>query len=595
MPDEQKTPRSSPVRGRRGAAPRTSAIDKTARRATIKTDSDEPVQVESFVPAARADASPEAPPAARSRRTGQRPPTSEPEAAGASEATGIPSDVAPATPKGRSGRRGKTAHTEPPVVAPVETSGPDLEFGVADASAEDLRAIARATGAIGANVAPRRSDESPARAFGDDEEMVTWSPSPRVAPAGVEDDVAPGSDELSETGEESGGVRRRRRRGRGRRGRGGQSGTAIDGVSENGGAATQPETAAAPSQFTPDRQLVVPRQPILPDYPVEFEPMPPPTKRRPARRPGMITDPRFSREEQAEIDQFVRTSPPAAAPVVSGTDEFRAALLTADEKRELEQAAPRPRSRRGRGSGRAAALPSPPETEPGLQATPAFAPMPVAPAARAGQNPLEALIARQNVILDTLMERQISLLRNIERSMIALDQRLGNGGQAAAKAARVGVFVDVPNVIYAAERIGCTIDFGKLLAILTRGRDLVRASAYSPVSDDPQMRVETQKFVQPFLGRGFRVVTKPLKRFADGTMKGNFDVELAMDVLTMADRLDVVCLVSGDGDFSRLVEMIAVKGVRVEVIAFSSSTSSELRAACDEYIDLGTRLREICF
>jgi len=192
------------------------------------------------------------------------------------------------------------------------------------------------------------------------------------------------------------------------------------------------------------------------------------------------------------------------------------------------------------------------------------------------------------------MERQISLLRNIELSMIALDQRLGNGGQATAKAARVGVFVDVPNVIYAAERIGCTIDFGKLLAILTRGRDLVRASAYSPVSDDPQMRVETQKFVQPFLGRGFRVVTKPLKRFADGTMKGNFDVELAMDVLTMADRLDVVCLVSGDGDFSRLVEMIAVKGVRVEVIAFSSSTSSELRAACDEYIDLGTRLREIC-
>src|SRR6202035_5548828 len=106
--------------------------------------------------------------------------------------------------------------------------------------------------------------------------------------------------------------------------------------------------------------------------------------------------------------------------------------------------------------------------------------------------------------------------------------------------------------------------------------------------------LEMQKFVQPFVGHGYRIITKPLKRFADGSMKGNFDVELAMDVLTMADRLDVVCLVSGDGDFRRLVEMVASKGVRVEVIAFSASTSSELRAASDEYIDLGLHLREIC-
>ena len=119
--------------------------------------------------------------------------------------------------------------------------------------------------------------------------------------------------------------------------------------------------------------------------------------------------------------------------------------------------------------------------------------------------------------------------------------------------------------------IGAAIDFGKRLHFLSRGRDLVRAAAYAPVSDDPlPARLDTQKFVQPFVHRGYRIVTKPLKRFSDGTMKGNFDVELAMDVLTMSDRLDIVCLVSGDGDFSRLVEIVGSKGVRVEVAAFGS-------------------------
>jgi uncharacterized LabA/DUF88 family protein len=131
------------------------------------------------------------------------------------------------------------------------------------------------------------------------------------------------------------------------------------------------------------------------------------------------------------------------------------------------------------------------------------------------------------------------------------------------------------------------------LLMLTRGRELVRASAYAPISDDPQLRLETQRFTQPFMGRGYRIVTKPLKRFADGTMKGNFDVEMAMDILTMADRLDVVCLISGDGDFARLVEMVEARGVRVEVAAFSASTSGDLRAVCDDFIDLTHKQRDI--
>ncbi len=147
--------------------------------------------------------------------------------------------------------------------------------------------------------------------------------------------------------------------------------------------------------------------------------------------------------------------------------------------------------------------------------------------------------------------------------------------------------------MYAAERLRVTLDFGKLLDFLRRDRELVRASAYAPISDDPSAKLETQKFVQPFVGLGYRIVTKALKRYADGSMKANFDVELAIDVLTMSDRLDVVTLVSGDGDFRRLVELVASKGVRVEVVAFAQSMASELRAVADEYIDINEHLAEL--
>ena len=119
------------------------------------------------------------------------------------------------------------------------------------------------------------------------------------------------------------------------------------------------------------------------------------------------------------------------------------------------------------------------------------------------------------------------------------------------------------------------------------------ATAYAPVSDDPSHRVELQKFVHPFYNLPYRILTKPLKRFGNGEIKANFDVELAIDVVTMADRLDIVTLVSGDGDFRRMVEMVQSKGVRVEVMAFSSSTAGELRAVCDDYVDFSQHLPEL--
>jgi uncharacterized LabA/DUF88 family protein len=128
---------------------------------------------------------------------------------------------------------------------------------------------------------------------------------------------------------------------------------------------------------------------------------------------------------------------------------------------------------------------------------------------------------------------------------------------------------------------------GKILRLLTDGRDLVRATAYSPVSDDPREPMEQQRFVAPFVPYEYRIVTKPLKRFADGSIKGNFDVEMAIDMVLMADRVDVMAIVSGDADFARAVEAVQQKGVRVEVVAFSGSTSLEMRALADHYMELG--------
>ena len=156
----------------------------------------------------------------------------------------------------------------------------------------------------------------------------------------------------------------------------------------------------------------------------------------------------------------------------------------------------------------------------------------------------------------------------------------------SARRPRLGVFVDVPNLLYGAER-GERIDMGKLLDYLSKDREMVRATAYSPVSDNPSEPVQQQRFVAPFVPYEYRIVTKSLKRFADGSIKGNFDVEMAVDMLNMVDRIDVMAIVSGDADFARVVEEAQSRGVRVEVVAFAGSTSAEMRALADHYIEVG--------
>ena len=367
---------------------------------------------------------------------------------------------------------------------------------------------------------------------------------------------------------------------------------------------------ANPSQFrrspTPARQPQgeIVRSPRTPrsqaaDFAQDYEPLPPPTKRKAPRGSGASSRP--SPSENAIDWALGRTTAPSA-PAAPTEDDLGLEVAPPELRRRRSR-----RGRRGRGGngepagledGALGSVGSPSDGERPQQLSRPPQSQQLTPQrddrGRSQLSTFESLVARQNVVLDSLLAK-VSAFSSIESALMAIERRLSSQGFGATGTAapRVGIFVDVPNIIYAAERIGVTVDFGKVLHMLTRGRELVRASAYAPISDDPQQRLESQKFVQPFAHRGYRIMTKPLKRFSDGTMKGNFDVELAMDVLTMSDRLDIVSLVSGDGDFSRLVEIVGSKGVRVEVVAFGASTSSELRAICDDYIDMQEHLQDL--
>jgi uncharacterized LabA/DUF88 family protein len=191
--------------------------------------------------------------------------------------------------------------------------------------------------------------------------------------------------------------------------------------------------------------------------------------------------------------------------------------------------------------------------------------------------------------------RQIELLTasvaNLHKAMEGMVNTGMNAGVTTYQP-RTAIFVDAPNVCYAAENARVNLDFGRMLKYLARDRQLVHALSYSPIIDDVRegIRYETQRFVAPFLRTGYKLVTKPLKRFSDGSAKGNFDIELALDILTMAERLDIVVLVSGDSDFESVIEHIQSRGVRVEVVAFASNVSTELVNVADSFIDISLHL-----
>jgi uncharacterized LabA/DUF88 family protein len=147
----------------------------------------------------------------------------------------------------------------------------------------------------------------------------------------------------------------------------------------------------------------------------------------------------------------------------------------------------------------------------------------------------------------------------------------------------VAVFVDVANIFYAAKAAGVDIDYVTLLKSATAGRDLVRAYAYTGLDPDN----ENQRNFHDFLRRSnYKVVSKDIRKYGDGKVKANLDIELVVDMMKTARNLDIAIVVSGDGDFAPAIRAVQEQGVRVEVISFRGNTSSDLIEVADQFTDI---------
>jgi len=151
------------------------------------------------------------------------------------------------------------------------------------------------------------------------------------------------------------------------------------------------------------------------------------------------------------------------------------------------------------------------------------------------------------------------------------------------KEQRVGVFIDTQNLYHSARNLyKARVNFGAVLKEAVAGRKLVRAVAYVITSEAG----DEKNFFEALEKLGIETKTKDLQIFYGGFKKGDWDVGLAVDAIKFAPKLDAVVLVAGDGDYVPMVEYIQSLGTQVEAISFGKSTSSKLREAVDDFIDL---------
>ena len=158
---------------------------------------------------------------------------------------------------------------------------------------------------------------------------------------------------------------------------------------------------------------------------------------------------------------------------------------------------------------------------------------------------------------------------------------------------KLALFIDGANLYGAAKGLGFDIDYKRLLELFARKGVLVRAFYYTAVAEDQEFS-PLRPLVDWLDYNGFSVVTKPLKEFTDTAgrrrVKGNMDIELAIDVMEMAGCIEHAVIFSGDGDFRRLVEAVQRRGRRVSIVSTIRTNppmvSDELRRQADNFIEL---------
>jgi len=160
---------------------------------------------------------------------------------------------------------------------------------------------------------------------------------------------------------------------------------------------------------------------------------------------------------------------------------------------------------------------------------------------------------------------------------------------------KIALFIDGANLYATSKSLGFDIDYKRLLQEFSSKGYLLRAYYYTALAEDQEY-----SSIRPLIDwldyNGYTVVTKPTKEFVDATgrrkIKGNMDIELAVDVMELAGSVDHFILFSGDGDFRSLVEAVQRKGRKVSVVSTLATQppmiADELRRQADHFIELST-------
>ncbi len=222
------------------------------------------------------------------------------------------------------------------------------------------------------------------------------------------------------------------------------------------------------------------------------------------------------------------------------------------------------------------------------------------PAGIVNQDELKGQMERLEDIsreIKALINSQSREIEEISRRLEALEKLMPSPDENEAlsrrfhqiprKQMRVGVFVDVQNMFYAAKKLdGARLNYEAMMDTIVAGRRLIKAVAYIVESSD----IDQSGFISVLEKKGYQVRRKELKSFGDGTAKGDWDMGMAIDMIEIANQLDVVALVSGDGDFVSLVRLIKKTGPRVELYAFAHNLSTELREVSDQFYEISSDL-----
>jgi len=178
-----------------------------------------------------------------------------------------------------------------------------------------------------------------------------------------------------------------------------------------------------------------------------------------------------------------------------------------------------------------------------------------------------------------LFDRGLPYLR--QKEGVSNFKQKETGKMTTLRSQRVAVLVDGQNLYLSSKQFGGKPDYSKIMKKL-EGRNIVRAIIYNIQPEG----VDQSKFIYAMNALGYEVKSKRPRRLADGTLKSDWDMQIAIDALTLADKVDAMVILTGDSDFVPLVHALRSKGVKVEIMSFRESTGNELIEAADVYIEI---------